>query len=253
MNLSRTLWSTYWWLERRIAPGLRFAQSEFEDRLFASVAEGCSWLDLGCGRALLPEWRGDRERELVRRPATLVGLDPELDALRRHAGIRLRVCGNGMSLPFAGETFDLVTANMVVEHLAEPDDQFREVARVLRPGGRFVFHTPNATGYPTLMARMVPDPVRALGARIVERRGEQDRFRTFYRANSPDVIHDIAAASGFVVERMDFLRSSAMFPLVPPLAAVELLLLRALARPGLSWLRPNLIVVLRKPDRNGRG
>ena len=34
-----------------------------------------------------------------------------------------------------GETFDLVTANMVVEHLTQPVRQFSEIQRVLRPGG----------------------------------------------------------------------------------------------------------------------
>jgi SAM-dependent methyltransferase len=225
---------------------LRFAQEDYRNCLFAIVAPGSHWLDLGCGHVLLPEWEAQREAQLVARAGRLVGVDPELAALRRHRGITLRVCGDGGRLPFADGTFDLVTANMVVEHLPEPERQFLEIARVLRPGGRFVFHTPNRTGYPTLMARMVPDTVRALGARIVERRGEGERFPTFYRSNSPVQIERIAACSGFAVVRLDVVRSTPIFPLVTPLAAVELLLLRALSAPRLRWLRPNLIAVLEK-------
>ena len=251
MPATSRLWSAYWWLERRLAPGVRYAQEDFEERLFATVTSGSDWLDLGCGHALLPEWRATREKEILGRPRLLVGLDPELSALEKHRGIRLRVCGDGGTLPFADGAFDLVTANMVVEHLAAPEAQFREIARILRPGGRFLFHTPNASGYPTLMARMVPDPVRALGAWIVENRGSEDRFRTYYRANSPPSIDRIAERAGFVVESVELVRSNAMFPLVTPVAAVELLFIRALARPRLSWLRPNLIAILRKPLGNG--
>ena len=246
VGFSSRMWSTYWWLEPRLAPGLKFAQDHFEESLFSTVEEGCRWLDLGCGHALLPTWSAAREQELVRRPRVLVGLDPELGALRQHGSIALRVCGDGGRLPFADMTFDLVTANMVVEHLPEPERQFAEIARILRPGGRFLFHTPNGTGYPTLMARLVPDAVRGLGARIVERRSAGDRFPTFYLANTPAKIEAIASSSGFVVERCELLRSSATVPWFPPLAAAELLFLRALASRRLEWLRPNLIATLRK-------
>jgi SAM-dependent methyltransferase len=42
-------------------------------------------------------------------------------------------------LPFEAESFDAVVANFVVHHLARPETVFREINRVLKPGGRFVF------------------------------------------------------------------------------------------------------------------
>jgi SAM-dependent methyltransferase len=236
----------YWWMEPKLAPGVRYAQATFEEALFATVTTGCAWLDLGCGHTLLPEWRAAAERSLTQRPAVLVGLDPEHAALRDHRAIRLLVCGNGLTLPFPDGVFDLVTANMVVEHLPDPLAQFREVARVLKPGGRFLFHTPNATGYPTLLARSVPDAVRGVGARLFERRAERDRFPTFYRANTPARIQELAAAAGFPTSRIELIRSDAMFAAIPPLAVAELLFLRALGSERLSWLRPNLIATLTK-------
>jgi SAM-dependent methyltransferase len=237
----------YWVLERNLAPGVQYAQNSYEESLFTSVPPGCSWLDLGCGHSLLPEWRASEEQRLTQRPRILVGLDPELGALRNHRGISLRVCGDGARLPFADASFDLVTANMVVEHLAEPASQFREIARVLKPGGVFLFHTPNGTGYPTLLARALPDSMRAAAAELLEGRAAgEDRFETFYRANTPSDIARIAKSADFGVDRIDLIRSGAMFPTIIPLAALELLFLRALASPRLSWLRPNLIATLRK-------
>jgi SAM-dependent methyltransferase len=46
-------------------------------------------------------------------------------------------------LDYADDTFDLVTAIEVLEHIEELDQALAEICRVLRPGGRFAFTTPN--------------------------------------------------------------------------------------------------------------
>jgi ubiquinone/menaquinone biosynthesis C-methylase UbiE len=42
-------------------------------------------------------------------------------------------------LPFDDARFEAVVSNFVVHHLARPDVVFREVCRVLEPGGSFAF------------------------------------------------------------------------------------------------------------------
>lgn len=50
--------------------------------------------------------------------------------------------------PYEDETFDLVTAMEILEHLAlDPHYFFREAARVLKPGGRFLVTTPNLVSH----------------------------------------------------------------------------------------------------------
>jgi SAM-dependent methyltransferase len=46
-------------------------------------------------------------------------------------------------LPYPSESFDLVTSTEVIEHLENPRRFFREVARVLKPGGQIILSTPN--------------------------------------------------------------------------------------------------------------
>ena len=46
---------------------------------------------------------------------------------------------NGEDLPFENNTFDAVVCNYTVHHLAQPDLVFREISRILKPGGRFAF------------------------------------------------------------------------------------------------------------------
>ena len=47
-------------------------------------------------------------------------------------------------LPFAEASFDAVISFQVIEHIPDDGAFVREIARVLRPGGRFVVTTPNA-------------------------------------------------------------------------------------------------------------
>jgi ubiquinone/menaquinone biosynthesis C-methylase UbiE len=49
-------------------------------------------------------------------------------------------------LDFADNFFDYVTMLAVLEHLERPAHVFREVHRVLNPGGKFIFTTPKAQG-----------------------------------------------------------------------------------------------------------
>ncbi len=63
---------------------------------------------------------------------------------RRTAGIRARawsiVDGDAYALPFPDGSFDTVAASLVFCSLDRPAAALGEVARVLRPGGTFLFH-----------------------------------------------------------------------------------------------------------------
>ncbi|GAA1527731.1 class I SAM-dependent methyltransferase [Nocardioides humi] len=63
---------------------------------------------------------------------------------RRTADIRARawqvVDGDAYALPFADASFDTVTASLVFCSLDRPEAALAELARVVRPGGTFLFH-----------------------------------------------------------------------------------------------------------------
>jgi SAM-dependent methyltransferase len=52
------------------------------------------------------------------------------------------VCGSVTELPFAPESFDVVSAFDVVEHCADEAAALREITRVLTPGGRLLMSVP---------------------------------------------------------------------------------------------------------------
>jgi len=70
-----------------------------------------------------------------------VDTDPSMADLARERGIEFRE-GSAYELPFADQSFDLVTMIEVVEHLERPVDALTEVRRVLRDGGSVVITTP---------------------------------------------------------------------------------------------------------------
>jgi SAM-dependent methyltransferase len=236
-------------LQRWITPGVRYHQDVFVDMLDHYAPRGGAWLELGCGHQLLPPWHAHREREMLGRAARVVGLDYDIDSLRRHETIRERLRADIGALPFPAETFDLVTANMVVEHVERPDLLFAEVARVLRPRGVFLFHTPNARNYQVRIAGMVPEGLKPVLAGLVEGRKSEDVFPTFYRANDDTSVRRFAAGAGLEIDRLDHISTYPGLGLVPPLALVELLWIRLLERPSLTPYRHNLVCALRKPAR----
>jgi SAM-dependent methyltransferase len=71
----------------------------------------------------------------------VVGLDGArnqvVEARRRGPDVSY-LQGEALGLPFAASSFDAVVACLVFEHLDDLEGSIQEVARVLRPGGRFV-------------------------------------------------------------------------------------------------------------------
>jgi SAM-dependent methyltransferase len=59
-------------------------------------------------------------------------------------------CENVQALTFPDRSFDVITSTDVFEHVEDDIAGFREIARVLKPGGYFVFTVPYQSG-PTLI------------------------------------------------------------------------------------------------------
>jgi 2-polyprenyl-6-hydroxyphenyl methylase / 3-demethylubiquinone-9 3-methyltransferase len=102
-------------------------------------------LDLGCGGGFLAE-------EFAKAGFRVTGMDPSpalLAAGRAHAveqGLAISyVEGYGEHLPFDDSSFDHVACCDVLEHVNDLDRVVQEIARVLKPGGRFFYDTVNRT------------------------------------------------------------------------------------------------------------
>lgn len=188
------------WRERyrQQHPGWRPATEVFASHVRAALPPDGRWLDLGCGRGGLVE-------QLSHRPALTFGIDPDWVSLREHRLPALaRAVALSDGLPFGEATFDVVTAAWLLEHLRYPPATFAAVARVLPPGGAFIFITPNA-GHPLGWMNRLAGRLGRLQGRLVDLiygRAEADTFPTVYRANTPRTLRRLAAAAGLRLETL---------------------------------------------------
>ena len=227
---------------------LKHAQRRYFETLERSVKPEARWLDLGCGRQIVPLWAADdsEQRGLVARTAVFAGADLDL-AILEHPFVRYRVFARGEALPFPSDWFDIVTANMVVEHLEHPYDTFSEIKRILTPGGKAIFHTPNVR-YPYIyLASHTSDTVKKPLVRLLEKREEKDVFPTHYRANTVEDVQALADRVGFRVEEITVGGSVGSLNELGPLGIVELPFLKLLSLKPFRPLNATIIGVFEKP------
>jgi SAM-dependent methyltransferase len=182
-------------------------------------------LDAGCGAGGGLRW--------LSAFGQTTGIDLHPLAIRYSAQVSRRVSqASVQTLPFAAESFDVVTTFEVLYHLAVSDDEeaLKEMRRVLRPGGWLIVRLPAHDWL----------------------RGGHDRLvYTRHRYEAPELRSKLGAA-GFQVRRLSSVGFSLLVPAVLrrraqptehastdvtlPSPAVNRLLLAALQAEGL-WLR----------------
>src|SRR5579864_2911777 len=183
---------------RAMRPGWRSSGDQLEALVRATATPDSRVLDLGCGRGGVVEliWR---EVKLA------AGLDPDSPSLAEHRAPGMPVVrGVGQRLPFGDGSFDLVVCVWVLEHLEDPAATLREVRRVLRPGGHFLFLTPNLRN-PLMWLNRLGKALPRLQRRLVPRlygREEADTFPVRYRANTLDDLRRHARSAGLDVAEL---------------------------------------------------
>jgi SAM-dependent methyltransferase len=240
----------YSWLKKTIVPRLRFNQEIYETFVSQHVSGQTAWLDAGCGKHVLPPWRGEAERALVSRARLVVGCDVDEPSLHEHATLKWRFAADLEHLPLKTGSVDLVTCNMVVEHLDRPTGALAEFARVLREGGRLIVHTPNAYSYFVFGSRFVPRGPKLKLVRALDGRGPDDTFPTRYRANTPRKLRALVADAGLKEEGLWMLASEAVLAAAHPLlAALELIYIRLTMMSAFRFLRVSMLATFVKPPR----
>jgi 2-polyprenyl-6-hydroxyphenyl methylase/3-demethylubiquinone-9 3-methyltransferase len=141
-----------WWDESQplnaIRTSINPARLQYFARAFASRhldPAGKVMIDIGCGGGLMAE-------EMARAGAAVIGIDPSQNSLataRDHAaasGLRIDYRrGSGEAVPCEDECADIVYCLDVLEHVHDLDAVISETARVLKPGGLYIYDTINRT------------------------------------------------------------------------------------------------------------
>jgi len=125
-----SLEDSYWWFVGRHNLVLTFLEDIYKERKDLTI------LDIGCGTGAMSE--------KLARFGKVVSADFSPLALEFSRRRKLtRLCtADAMRLPFQDESFDVIVALDILEHLPDDEAALREFQRVLKPNGRVVASVP---------------------------------------------------------------------------------------------------------------
>lgn len=237
---------SYYDVIARYLPNVDYHQHRYARALEQHVFDGCRWLDVGAGTSLHGGWEAAAPELLAASCSQVVGCDLARDHLARNSELDEAVVADASGLPFASESFDLVTANMVVEHLRRPRAVLTEIRRLLTSDGIFLLVTPNRL-HPVvlLLSTLIPPRLRGRLLAVSDDRECEHVFRTYYRANTRRALERAASEAGL---RIDYFDPFFSFPMVrrPVVATLaEAVFIRASIRLGWDTLGSNIVAALR--------
>lgn len=228
----------------RRVPGWTDGTTEFHELCAAHMPPEAAVLEIGPGPS------NPTSRFLARHASRLDGLDVDAEATENDALTSVHIDPQGVS-PADDDTYDTAVSNFVVEHVQDPRAHLEEIRRVLKPGGRYIFRTPNLYHYvagvsaltPQWFHRLVANRLRGLPANAHE------PWPTTYSMNTRRAVRDHARRAGFTIDHLEAVEKEPSYlAIARPLFLAGVAYERVVnAHPGLSDLRSTLFVVLRKP------
>lgn len=234
----------------RRVPGWTNGTTEFHSLCERHIRPDAVVLEVGPGPS------NPTSRFLARHSSRLDGIDVDDEAKENDALASVHIDPMGLA-PCAGSTYDAVVSNFVVEHVRSPRTHLAEVRRVLKPGGCYIFRTPNLFHYvagvsaitPQWFHRLVANRLRGLPP------GAHEPWPTTYSMNTRRAVREYARRSSLDVEYLEVVEKEPSYlaisrPLFLAGVAYERLVN---AHPSLSFLRSTLFVVLRKPRDSSSG
>ncbi len=199
-------------------------------------------LDLGCGDGLFSQVFFDQKPDL--------GLDYSRYELRTAASrdaCRSFVQGDIAAIPCSDSTFATIFSNGVLEHVRDLPQGLREIARVLRPGGRLIMTIPTMASELEMSGAAL---LRGLGLKSLAQRYADRYNRAFGQINvySLEVWRDLLAANGLRLVHHRAYGAVGVFrlhDLMLPLSAPNFVFKRFTGRwVALPWLRRAILAPL---------
>jgi SAM-dependent methyltransferase len=154
-------------------------------------------------------------------------------------------------IPMPNGSYDACVSNYVLEHLRNPREHLCEVRRVLKPGGAYIFRTPNRWHYVALVAQGTPHWVHQIMANRL--RGlspeEHDPYPTYYRFNSRKAITSASKEVGLTVRDLYFIEKEPSYGKSSPILFLTFMAYERIVNSmdGLAALRCNILGVLTNP------
>jgi SAM-dependent methyltransferase len=233
------------WIDRyyRSRPGWIDGTTEFHELCRSLSPRNARILEVGAGPT-------NRTSAFLASLGELDGLDVS-EEVRGNAHLKSSFVLDGDRFPLADASYDFVVSDYVVEHVVDPAAHLEQIKRVLRPGGRYAFRTPNRFHYVAIAAQLTPFSIHAWLANRL--RGlpadAHDPYPTAYAMNTRKDVRRFASRAALSVERIDMVEKEPSYGMFARPAFLVFMAYERLVNSSesLASLRANLFVVLRKP------
>lgn len=208
-----------------------------------NIPPGAEILEIGAG----PD---NACSEAFNKMGTVTGVDVDPD-VKTNKFLSRAFVFDGNQMPFADASFNACVSNFVAEHVEHPIEHFKEVARVLRPGGVYCLRTPNLFHYVSMGAYLMPHSLHLLLANRLRSLAQDahDPYPTWYRANSRGQLRKLCSIAGMpnpsitmIEPEPSYGRAHAL--LFYPMMAYERMVNLSSV---LSGFRCNILLAARKP------
>lgn len=221
----------------------------YEATVDKHVNSGTVWLDVGCGRNLFPS-NTSLSRLLASRCQRLTGVDPD-DTLDQNPFVTERIKGTLGDCP-GTSSYDLVTLRMVAEHVEQPRELIRELARLCKSGANVIVYTVYKWSLAGALAQCVPFCLHHPLKSVLWQTDPEDTFPVFYRMNTKRSLREHFASAGFIEVSFAYLDDCSIFARWRWSQFAELCLQKMLRKLGLHYPEICLLGVYRATGLGSR-
>lgn len=160
---------------------------DFYSRINCLINKESLVLDFGAGRGAWAEDKSlfrKKTRCLKGKVKKVYACDID-KAIYLNKNIEEIIDMNDGKVIFPNEKIDLIIADYVLEHIENPIEFFKEIDRLLKPGGWFCARTPHQYNLISIFAKIIKNKSHSNILKFVQpQRNEIDVFPTYYRLNT---------------------------------------------------------------------
>jgi ubiquinone/menaquinone biosynthesis C-methylase UbiE len=220
-------------------PSFQTGGAMYAELLKKYLTKESTVLDAGCGmRGILAD-----HKNLA---AKIVGVDQSEFLLSQNNFVAEKILTDLSHIPLSDASIDVVTSEFVLEHLKEPLKVFQELFRLLRPGGFFLFITPNVYNPVMSASKILPHFIHAFLTKKLLHHPEE-AHETWYRANSIHSLMHLGNGVGFTNMNIERAGNPEYLAFAKPLVIPSVLFERLLSYHPFTVFQMYLTGAFQKP------